>query len=831
MLGALRCHTSWIVLCVAALPSVASAQDEPQSALEDQSIHSASDGDIVVTARKQAENLQRIPVAVTAQSGVELQRKNIRTLENLGSIVPSLQITPASQTVTGIAVTLRGQEPGGADLTLSQPVGIYIDNVNISRPIGLNGSFFDVERVEVLKGPQGTLYGKNTTGGAINIITRNADHDGVHGFLAGEVGNHSNWRLGAAINVPLIPDVLAIRLAGEHWDREGVGRNGLAKRIGYDRDDSIVRASLRFDPAPGFTSTTKVEYVRMNRTGNSLALYGLAPGTPVQMQAGLQAGCSGFPTPAFFGCASAAVAPYVGTTGHYDSASTGDAYVRDRVWHVSHDMALDVTDNLSLRSITGFNHVREFYAQDVDGTPFQIIEINNPLCCGLPNNPIKAGPYQVNRSFTQELDLSGKAFGGRLSYLLGVFGSWDKGHQQQYTEIFPLLLGSEGVAAQLGSVKSSSKAVYGQADFKITDRLTLTGGLRYTKERQSDIAPQWTYAFLSGRYNCLVPAPGQSSGVQVADPANCPVLTNAISSHGVSYLASVNWQATPDVLVYAKTARGFRAGALQSIAPGARPVLPERATDIEIGLKSELFDRRVRLNVAAYRTSYNNKQEKITTSDNTLCGPGVVNGCNLLQNAANARIWGVEAEMNARVTDGLTLYGTATWQKGTYLSYRNPLGQTGPLFPGAPCNPLGAPSPSPLPEQCIAHDVPFALPTWQGSVGGRYETAAGPGRVAAQLDFAFRSRQHANFLNVDPSFPQDVYAAQIANLRATQLLNARLEYNFHDDGLMIALFATNLLDKQYRRVTPQGPPLNIYFQSYSEPRMWGVQLRKTFGGG
>jgi len=203
-------------------------------------------------------------------------------------------------------------------------------------------------------------------------------------------------------------------------------------------------------------------------------LYGVAPGGVPQIEAGFEAGCRGFPAPAFFGCAGAALAPAISNKSHYDSLSTGVSFVRDRIWHISHDMTWQLSDSLSLRSITGYHQIREYYAQDTDGTPYQIIEINNPLCCGLPQDPIKAGPEQADYSLTQEFDLSGNAIGGRLNYLTGAFGSWDHGHEQQYTEIFPLLLGTEGVASQLSSVKSRSSAAYGQADFNITNKLSIT---------------------------------------------------------------------------------------------------------------------------------------------------------------------------------------------------------------------------------------------------------------------------------------------------------------------------------------------------------------------
>jgi len=171
--------------------------------------------EVVVTARKREENLQQIPVAVTALSSRQLTQQGVRTPTDLQRYVPSLQSTTNLTAPAAVTFGLRGQVAGDLLLTQSPAVGLYEDSANIPHPEGTDLSLYDIDRIEVLKGPQGTLYGRNTTGGAVNIVTRNANHNGVHGYVTGELGDYSNKKLTGAINVPVIKDVLSVRLAGQ----------------------------------------------------------------------------------------------------------------------------------------------------------------------------------------------------------------------------------------------------------------------------------------------------------------------------------------------------------------------------------------------------------------------------------------------------------------------------------------------------------------------------------------------------------------------------------------------------------------------------------------
>jgi len=222
---------------------------------------------MVITARKRSENLQRVPLSVTANTGQQLQQQRINQPIDLMRVVPSLQSNLSSGSDNSAQFGLRGQYAADSLLGVSQPVGLYEDTVNIPHPFGANNAFVDVARVEVLNGPQGTLYGRNTTGGAINLITRGADYNGVHGYVSAELGNYNDWRIAGAANYVAVPDKLAFRLAYQHWSRDGFGRSAYSnQKLGGVHRDDLARLSITADPIADVHSISKIEYSHQKAT-------------------------------------------------------------------------------------------------------------------------------------------------------------------------------------------------------------------------------------------------------------------------------------------------------------------------------------------------------------------------------------------------------------------------------------------------------------------------------------------------------------------------------------------------------------------------------------
>ena len=772
-------------------------------------------GEVLVTARKREESLQSVPIAVTSQSAAQLQQQGIREPTDLTRNVPSLTIVSSASSPTGAIVSLRGQNASDILLTLSQPVGLYEDSVNIPHPAGANVAFFDLSRVEVLKGPQGTLYGRNTTGGAINVITRGADYSGVHGFVSGEYGNYSNWKFAGALNVPIIDDVLSARVAYQHWNREGYGHSAITnQQLGGDRDDDLFRLSLKFDPAPAFSATAKVEYVHANRTDALYQTREFLPGISgaADFEWSLEGSRGGTPP--------SVLVANTNSGNLFTNYASIDTFEHVSAWHSAIDASWRLGDNVTLRSITGYHQFTDFRVFDLDAQPVQAYEVGfgvggAPLVNGTDTRPLR--PDGQSRQWTQELNLSGTSFDSRLNWLAGAFYSNDRGNQNQTaTPGFQILAArSIGFPAVINfhspRVSNDTWAVFTQDDFKINDRFSITGGLRYTEEKLGqDVA-----AFI---YNIGPPAPffvclaGPNAHTVQGAEAGC-TLTQSAKSTGVSYLVSGNFKITPDVLFYVKTSKGFRGGALQVRAPDFPPARPETATDYEIGLKSDWFEHRLRANIALYQTDYSNKQETAIVILSGVQSTPIVN-------AASARIRGFEGEFTAVPMKGLTLTATVDYLHGVYQKF----GTANCGRPAQTSADLCAIGPGSV-GAVNASGVVFAEPEWAFNIGGRYAFPLGSGEGAIQANYAWHGRTPTTVLNNDPALLPSLAAEW---RQPIGLVNASIEYRLPQQGITLSLFATNLFDKHYQVYALTLP--NYGFTGMTmEPRMFGFSVKKSFG--
>jgi iron complex outermembrane receptor protein len=834
---------------------------------------SAQLSEIVVTARKREESLQSVPVAVTTQTGAQLQQQRISQPTDLGRIVPSLQIRNSSGSGNSGQISLRGQSASDSLLGISQPVGLYQDTVNIPHPFGANNGFLDIQRVEVLKGPQGTLYGRNTTGGAINIITRNPDYDGIHGFVEGEVGDYKDWRVTAAVNVPVIADKLAVRLAYQHWNRQGFGKSVVTgQHFGDDHKDDTIRVSVRFDPFENLTGSLKLEYSKADHNGAMLANRSILPPVddltrPIFVSAAnnqifvpsnsayVSAAVAANPAAngalllQSFGGNRAAfdqllatgrtlLAPCIGGS-IYENCSATHQFDNLKSWHGVLDWSWDINDYVRLRSITGVHAFTNTKVFDLDGVQPQVLEVgyaNNglalPPTAGNVALPYNLPPDQQSQQWSQEFNLTGNAFDKHLSWLVGAYASWDKGKGSQQAgaleELTSLQFGHAGLRNT-----TDTWALFTQNDVKFNDVFSITFGARYTEEKIGQDLADWNYSIRTGLFTCngavlvngaLVPLAGATAWAP-SDPHNFETCARDIratgpgnlftraKSNGISYLLSFNFQLTPDKLLYVKTARGFRGGAFGRAAQ--IPASPETDVDYEVGFKADWLQHRLRTNIAAYQTNYDNKQVS-----SLVPVPGGA-FTTLLLNAATARIRGAEVEFQAVPFEGLSVFGTASWNEAVYTNWPNAT-----TIDGVPLSSAGVPSGNAAGISIII--PPYGTPPWQGSVGARYEMPVAGGTGAAQLDYSYRGSLPLTPVNNQGLVPD---AVERDMNRAVGLLNARLEYKREDLGLTGSVWVTNLTDEKYGyEGISAGFTAGISHLVVQAPRMWGVTVRKTFGG-
>lgn len=772
--------------------------------------------EIVVTARRVHENLQKVPLSVTAITGTALQERGIRVPTELARDVPSLYTLAGDPAWgSGFAPSLRGMQGAVNLLTFSQPVAFYEDGVNIPHVPGNDSAFFDVRRVQVLAGPQGTLWGRNTTGGMIDVVTRGPEYGKTDGYLYAEGGNLGDYKFAGAVNFTLVPNKLAVRLAYQHWKREGFGRSIITQqRLGGDHNDDIARMTVRFDPNSAFNAQLVVEYTHLLQAGTletipQFANAGLAQVADEEYELeGLPYG----PT-----------LPSQLVNGNiYENSQGTRAFERLSAWHGVLKLNWKISDALSLTSTTGYHQFKDVRVYDDSALPIQAIVFGigiggvQPYSAsyGVYTQPLR--PDQQDTFRSQEFDLKGRFFGGRLSSQLGVYGSWDSGEENQTAVVLPAIAsmtppsqGGIGFPFVLSYVTPSTvtntKAIYAQSNFHLIGHLSATLGARYTKEWVDDQTSGYLYSLIPGAgfYICFPTGTGP-----FADITNCSVHQSETSS-GTSYLASLNWQLAPDELLYLKTSRGFRGGALNPRDATASPAKPEVATDYEMGLKSEFWHHRLRFNTAIYDTEYSNMQELF-----------VVNDVIETQNAARSRIQGFEAQFAVAATENLSLYGSTSYTSGKFLKYLN-------ASSDFVTNPGGI----------DASGEPFQIPKWKFDVGARYSRDIGGYTAGIAADYYWTGAIPTTQLN-DAVATGWASASQQESWRTSiGLVNARVDLHLPDSGwtrgITIGASATNLLNKAYQRQGQSviiAPGLGIGVDSITEsPRMWWAWIRMTFG--
>jgi iron complex outermembrane receptor protein len=426
-------------------------------------------------------------------------------------------------------------------------------------------------------------------------------------------------------------------------------------------------------------------------------------------------------------------------------------------------------------------------------------------------------PDQKSGQLTREINMSGIAIDRRLSWLGGFFSSHDTGQGTQAATQLTALTASPPPADAgvpvIGTfaspyIHNESWAAFTQNDYKFTDWFSITGGGRYTQEKLAQDVSAFGYLLtptpLPAPYLCLG---GPNANLTETTELGCQV-SQAAKFSGTSYLGSLNFQLAPDMLLYLKTARGFRGGALRVRAPSFPAAKPETATDYEVGFKSDFLNHTLRTNLAAYQTNYANKQETAIIQINGFSSTPI-------ENAAKARIRGFEAEVTALPMDHLTLRGSALYIDAIYLSFPDAVpSYCNACTVNASGQPMGSDT-SPPPSHV----------TLDG--GGRYVVPLPVGAVSVDADYSWHSKIPANSLN---EIPWVSTAIQDSWRQAIGLLNVNLSYELPDQGLIFTAFGTNVTNKHYQ---VQGLTFNTFGTTgyTQDPAMWGVSVKLSLGGG
>lgn len=803
---------------ICAVPSTAIAQDEGQIASQ-----AADYGvtDIVVTARRRAEASQTVPLAISAFSGDQLTQHGVRSVEDLRQISAGVNISGQKRDEANFYI--RGQGPGVVQVGQRNFTSVATYFAEVPTVLAGPGSMYDLQTVQILKGPQGTLFGRNTTGGAV-IFEPAAPTDAFEGNAAITIGNHDLRQFNGVINLPMGQNA-ALRVAAEIADRDGYTRNVITGQKLDGRAYQSMRATLLLRPFEGLENRTIFDGRLQDNSGTSAmlrqinpaaafgaiatppslaGLLGLPAGTSVSipLRAGgsvpvacAQAALPGCPAGPYGSAVAAIQAAYNG--GNFtDPAAGGFALIAPTAqlldalktqqalgarqtqiprvlrtqresWGVTNKTSFELSDSVTLRNIIAFRQSRSAEEQDYDGAPFRTIETFAP-------GAWSAGQDQ----FTEEFQIQGEA-GSRLNYILGYYHEFSKPGftpvQGSYS------LGS--TATRILKNRDVSDAVFAHAEYQFADGWQLSGGVRYTWDKRRAALSIFDTA---GACTQIDPA---NPGTQVNPIYTCPITYNAKFS-APTYDATLQYEPMNGVLLYAAYRHGYKSGGfnLPSPVPEFQRFDQETVDDFELGLKADWdIGFPLRTNIAVFYDKYKDIQIQEPVA---VQGVGITS---LVRNAGKATNKGFEFEAHMRPLEGLGL--------SAFVSYID--AHCDVTLPGTSCR-KGVQS--------------VFQPKWKYGVSGRYELPLGSidELVAIAADYSWQAKAGTNDLN-----------APINHYAAYGLLNARLEWNgVGGSSVDAALFATNLTNKTY---VAGGYPLTsqIGFESvfYGEPRMYGMSLK------
>jgi iron complex outermembrane receptor protein len=681
---------------------------------------------VVVTAERRATDLQKTAIAISAFSQQVLADRKVDNIRDLSGQIPNFSISRVTISHTTQTYALRGV--GESDPIQEPVLAVYVDDVYIPRQIGSMVEFNDLERVEVLRGPQGTLYGRNSSAGALRIITRDPG-DAFRAKAEVGLGNYGAVDVRGLIEGPLVEGKLAGSLSYIHHSRDGVTFDPTLNHDVNRIDLDAYRAKLRWTPTDRWDVLLTVNALKDRSDSRSYV--------PVTQPNG----------------------------EHRTDRSYSEVEPKQDLDQISGALRVqyELNDNLKLKSVTsygGFNLNPVYYDNDGQAALIQ-------------KNLIHYNDQYV----TQEVQLNGDY--GKLTFTSGLFYLHERffverdGYSRRNAQpTDPVATpGNYGFARAHNITNTDAYAVFGEASYALNDRLSVTGGLRWTNEEK-----EFTFD------NKVLNLQGQVVGQSIAGQAD--KIFSAVTPK-----LSAQFQWTPDVLQYVTWSKGFKSGGFDNRATrldlATRPFAPENVDAYETGLKTELFDHRARLNLAVFYNDYQDLQ--VSYSDPAYPGNSV------RSNAGKARTYGVELETDIRATERLSLQASAGYLFAVYDKYRN----AGGIGVNADGHRL-LNSPRWSLSGAITYDVPIEI----------------PGELRVGLNAQYQTKTYFNALQR----PQDEAPAQT-------FLNGVVTWQTPDPRWSVVLSGRNLLESDEPVSVTYTPATGVYYKNYPDPRTWLVTLK------
>jgi len=732
---------------------------------QDATAQSGGDGEsrfqldvITVTARRVEETLQDTPISVTAISALELEDRGITQIDGVGDFAPNVNFSSAgtsSGSSSAAVVFIRGVGQNDFIPTTEPGVGIYVDGVYYGRTVGSVLDLLELEQIEVLRGPQGTLFGRNTIGGAINLTTR-APADQFGGRIMATVGSDNQLYLQGAADIPL-SDTLGMSVAFMNKTRDGY----VTRLDGVDQGDEDVtggRFSVAWEPSDVFRARFTLDGVQereesapevlLNAQESALFptffnnnLFGNGSSDP----ACAGAGGSDTSNPACYNDQF--------VLGPYASAEDGPSRSNVDAWGTSLNMEMDVSDNFVLRSITAYRKLDAELARSADGSPFDLFSTEDV--------------YSQNQ-FSQEIQLNGAAFDDRLNIVSGLYYFNESASNFASVNLVPptapLRIG--------GDVNNENFAVFGEATFDITDRLTILGGLRYSSEDKTYDATSLRGFGGAPTTNILT---GDADGVQ------------SRSDDRTTWRLSASYDWTDEVTTYVTASTGFKSGGFTLRLTNPNTVIPQFGPEfvelLEVGLKAEFPSAGLRINAAVFASDYTDIQLD-----------GVVPGAfgTVTFNGGDAEINGVEVEFEWVATGNLKLFGSLGLLDAKYTRLN-----AGSLV--------------------TTNDELIRAPDVTASLGASYYIDLGDmGGLTPRLDITYRGDTQYEPVNA-PFAAQEAFA----------VANFNLGWEPNDDW-RLNLGVQNVTDEVYLISADSNPTIGYDLGIFARPRTWSLSVERRF---
>ena len=760
------CSMSVLALLMA-VPAVAQEAQDAQEAQPSRGFD-----EIIVTATRREQNLQDVSVAVTAVSQERLQTANIADLQGLQVLVPNISFGNDF----GVAkIFVRGVGTNTSTNGSDPAVALYVDGAVIARPEAQFTGLFDLERAEVLRGPQGTLFGRNAVGGAINLVTAKPTEE-LSGYARATVGSYKNVLLEGAIGGPVVDGLLYARAAVRVNERNGFGRNNFTGSDVDDLNAKMGRVQLLVDGGGPVTALLSAEIYEQDDRSAAIKYK--------------QDAYPGFPTLFSFGRGGYATRPR-DLNGEFDNR------FQNKTHSFTGTLTWEMNDNVTLKSITNYRKFNEQLLQDLDMSA----TVNSLATTGLATTIQNRNPY--SRQFSEEVQLlytsdrfnatvGGYFFDETFGTLPNTIGLTPSGGQATNNAVlaaagFPI---GNPPPARFNTLRSEQTAkayaVFGEASFALTDEITLIAGGRYSKEDRT-LANAGRIIARGGL--------GPVISVNAFDEASFEDFTPKLGAE---------YRPTDDVMVSYTYSEGFKSGSGE-LTISANPIIgPETIRAHELGIKTELFDRKVILNIAGFVNELEGLQVNRTIFD------PVAGFLTVYENATRTKAKGVELDFSWRVADGFRLDFSGAWLDSKFddFSANDPLDAR---------NVAGSPVFAPVNVDLTGNFTRYS-PKWSFNIHPQYDaTLSNGGTLTMSTDISYKSRQfHTEFNRPEMSTP------------AYTLVNASIRYTTPDGRVSGQLFVENLFDKLVEAGTFAVSTSRALGRTFLPPRVFGAVIGYKF---